>query len=403
MNCAGSIPTTDILRVGLSVAAIAVFVAGCGGGSSGGSAQSAPPPKFSYTIPADNGDGWQVADLADEGFDVAGITKMMDRILNGVFPGMDSVAIVRNDRLLLYWYDGAREFDQYDAWINNQDRQRHALHSTSKSFTSALIGIAIDKAYIVSTQVPFYGLFDYPDYLNPDPRKADMTLEDALTMRLGLSWDEWSYPYTHPRNDLVALETINTDWPKALLDLPMSADPGTVFAYNTAATIAIGQALENAVDMPMADFANAYLFYPMQITNADWWRTPTGLPNGGSGLFLETRDLIKFGQLYLDGGNWQGQQLISADWVAASILTHVDVSEAVSYSEGYGYQWWVDEFTYQGQPVEAWTTSGYGGQYVFCVPSLNLVVAFTGHNYGNSIGIENLYRMMQDYILPAIG
>jgi CubicO group peptidase (beta-lactamase class C family) len=378
------------------------FVVACGGGGSGGQKSAPPPPTFSYSIPADIGDGWQVADLAAEGFDTATIVKMMNRILSGSFAGMDAVVIVRNNKLLLYWYDAARKLDNFDALINNTDRERHVLHSTSKSFTSALIGIAIDKGFIASTQVAFYDLFNYPNYLNWDSRKAGMTLEDALTMRLGLTWDEWSYRYTDSRNDLVKLENNHFDWPKALLDLPMSYDPGTEFAYNTAATIAIGQALENATGVPMADFANSYLFYPMQINDADWWRAPTGLPVGGSGLFLRARDLAKFGQLYLDGGAWQGQQLVSPGWIADSILPHVDVSAAVTYSEGYGYQWWIDEFTYKSQPVETWTTSGYGGQYVFCVPALDLVVAFTGHNYENGQGIANLYTMMQTFILEAI-
>lgn len=381
---------------------VTVSVAACGGGSSDSTSAQTPPATFSYTVPADTGDGWQVANLTDEGFDVDAITRMMNVILGGFYPGIDSVAIVRNDKLLLYWYDHERELTQFDAWINNQDPERHVLHSTSKSFTSALIGIAIDKGYIASTQVPFYDLFDYPAYDNWDPRKADMTLDDALTMRLGLTWNEWSRSYMDPQNDLVALENSHTDWPKALLDLPMASDPGTVFAYNTAASIAIGQALENASGIPMADFANAYLFLPMQITTADWWLTPTGVPNGGSGLFLKTRDLIKFGELYLDGGTWQGQQLISPAWVADSILSRVDVSGAVTYSEGYGYQWWIDEFTYQGQAVEAWTTSGFGGQYIFCVPSLDLVVAFTAHNYEDPQGIAYLYALMQQHILPAI-
>lgn len=386
--------------------AIALFlvglVAACGGGSSGGSATPpAPPATFNYTIPTDIGDGWQVADLADEGFDPRKITSMMNLVLDGSYPGIDSVAIARNNKLVLYWF-GDRELDEFDDWIRNRDRERHVLHSTSKSFTSALIGIAIDQGHIASTQVGFYDLFSYPSYDNWDPRKADMTLEDALTMRLGLEWDEWSRPYTDPDNDLVSLTTNNLDWAKALLDLPLSGNPGTGFTYNTAATNAIGQALENATGMPMAEFANANLFYPMQITNAEWATTPTGLPVGGSGLFLTTRDLIKFGQLYVDNGVWQGQQLISADWIADSVIRRVDISSWATYSEAYGFQWWLDDLTYKGQPVETWVTSGYGGQYIFAIPSLDLVVAFTGHNYTNGVGVADLYSMVRFHVLDGI-
>jgi len=382
---------------------VLLVCAGCGGGSSGGTSAPPPPPPaaFSYTVPEDIGDGWQVGDLAAEGFDTQRVVDMMDRILDETYPGIDSVAIVRNNRLLLYWYDRGRELDQYDAWINNMTRERHVLHSTSKSFTSALIGIAIDQGHIESTQVKFLDLFDYTDYDNWDPRKADITLEDALTMRFGFQWDEWSRPYTDPQNDLVNLETNNFDWPKALLDLPLATDPGTAFAYNTAGTIAIGKALENATGERLGQFANTYLFFPMQITDARWW-SPNNLANGGSGLFLRTRDLAKFGQLYLDGGAWQGQQLISADWIADSVVRRVDFSNVPSFSEGYGYQWWLDELPYGSQLLETWVTSGFGGQYIFVVPGLELVVAFTGHNYENADGISNLYTMMRSHVMAAI-
>ena len=355
---------------GILVAAV-LFLAACGGGGGssggGGPQQPEPPASFAYRAPLDIGDGWQTADLADEGFDTQTIVDMMDNILNEDFEGIDSIAIARNGKLVLYWFAN-RELTQFDAWIGNVNRQKHVLHSTTKSFTSALVGIAIDRGFIASTQVPFYSLFNYADYDNWDPRKSAMTLEDALTMRFGLRWDEWSLPYSNPDNDLVDLNTSNTDWAKALLDLPMINNPGTSFTYNTAGTNAIGQAVENATGMFLSDFADMYLFQPLQIDDAEWARTPTGLPIGGSGLFLKTRDLIKFGQLYLDNGMWQGQQVISADWIADSVVPRVDVSNIAAFSENYGFQWWLDEFSYQGQPVDVWVTSGYGGQYSFCYP-----------------------------------
>ncbi|NNF40208.1 MAG: beta-lactamase family protein [Woeseiaceae bacterium] len=379
---------------------VALSVVACGGSSSGGGTASREPV-YIYTVPADIGDGWQVADLTTAGFDADRIADMMQRVLDGRFPGIDSVTIAKNNQLLLYWY-AERELDQFDRWVNNKSAERHVLHSTSKSFTSALVGIAIDQGHIASTEVRFYDLFPYLDYANWDPRKADMTLEDVLTMRLGLRWDEWSKPYTDPENDLVFLENNHRDWSRALLDLPLASDPGTDFTYNTAATIALGQAVENATGMPLADFANSYLFYPLQISTAEWWETPTGLPNGGSGLFLTGRDLLKFGQLYVDGGQWHGQQLLSADWIADTVVRRVDISSWASYSVAYGFQWWLDDLTYKNQRVETWVTSGYGGQYLFAMPSLDLVVAFTGHNYDNGVGPDALYTMMQSYILGAI-
>lgn len=402
----GNVPIQSLIaprRAPISIATVfaLTILAGCDGSGGATGTSGADRLQYNYTVPADIGDGWQVADLADEGMDTQKITDMMGGVLNEDYANVDSVAIVRNNKLLLYWYAN-RSLDQHDALISNTDNERHILHSSSKSFISALVGIAIDQQYIMSTQVSFYDLFNYASIDNPDPRKGDVTLEDALTMRLGLTWDEWSSPYGSQSNSLTALQAGGSDWSKALLDLPMAHNPGTVFAYNTAASIAIGQAVENATGMPLGVFANTFLFQPMQISSAAWWRTPTGLPNGGSGLFLNTRGFAKFGQLYLNGGSWRGQQLINADWIADTIVRRVNLSAISEYSEGYGFQWWLDDFTHKGQTIEAWTTSGLGGQFMFVVPSLDLVVAFTGSNYDDFSIIDNLYAMMRLYVLSAI-
>lgn len=370
---------------------------GCGGG--GGEEPTATSAGFAYNyaIPAQTNDGWQTGHIEDHGFDSDQLMKMMEGINDGRFRNIDSVSIARDGVLILHAVY-PRNLDRFDDWVGNTNITRHVMHSTSKSFTSALIGIAVDQGYIASTDVPFYDLFPYGQYQNPDIRKDSMTLEDALTMRLGLVWDEWSIPYGTPGNDLEELTRNSIDYAKALLDLPMDTDPGSSFTYNTAATIAIGQALENSVGVPMAEFAEMFLFRPLQIENARWGRTPTGLPNGGSALFLEARDMLKLGQLFLDGGVWNGEQIISTEWVEASVRQHVTLDW--TWTTGYGYQWWRDRFSHKGNTVESWSTRGYGGQYVFCIPALNLAVAFTGQNYD---GNETLaFSLMRDYVLPSI-
>jgi len=378
--------------------ALPLFAVACGGSGGGGSPPTtSPPATYTYSVPAQTNDGWVTGHLDDHGFDAALILEMMDGINSGRFSGIDSVTIARDNTLILNEIY-PRNLDIYDNWVGNTDPERHVVHSTSKSYTSALIGIAIEQQYIASVDVPFYDLFSYGSYANPDPRKATMTLEDALTMQLGYTWNEWDVPYGTAGNDLQDLLESNADVAKALLDLPIESDPGTSFTYNTAATIAIGQALQNAVGVSMASFAETYLFQPLQIESAEWGRTPTNLPNGGSGLFLKPRDMIKLGQLYLDGGVWNGQQIVSAAWIDASVQAHAALS--YSLSTGYGYQWWLGGFTHNGQPIEVWSTRGFGGQDIFCVPSLNLVVAFTGQNY--DAGEFLPFELMQDFILAAI-
>jgi CubicO group peptidase (beta-lactamase class C family) len=357
---------------------------------------------YVYTAPDVTGDGWQTAGLAAEGFDAARIETMMTGIVNGEHPGIESVAIVRNGRLLMHWVDEDRFLNQYDGWGGNTRKDIHSLQSVTKSVTATLLGIAVDQGYIASTDVGFYSLFSYPGYAHWDDRKDRMTLDDALTMRLGLQWDEWSTPYTSASNSLAKLSNNSEDWAKALLDLPVYRTPGTVFEYNTAASTAIGQAIENATGVPLDLFADAYLFDPMQITTDRWAYSPTGLPIGGSGLFLSTRDLVKFGQLYLDGGTWHGRRLVSEDFVAASVTPWVDVTGLVTRNTGYGYQWWLGQLVYRGTAIDYWQANGYGGQYLFVVPSLDLVVAFAGSSYENEAAVVHLYMLMESYVLDAI-
>ena len=378
----------------LSAIAYAFLIAACG---DGGNPPADSAVAYAYSIPAQTNDGWATGHLHDQAIDSTLIMKMMDGINAGLFTGINSVTIVRNNTLVLN-ATFQRNLDRFDSWVGNNDPERHVLQSTSKSFTSALIGIAIDQQYITSVDVPFYDLFPYANYANPDPRKSTMTLKDALTMRLGFGWDEWTIPYGTAGNDLQDLMEKSTDFAKALLDLPLESDPGTAFTYNTAATIAIGQALQNSVGTSMVDFAETHLFQPLQIQTAEWGRTPTGLPNGGGGLILEPRDMIKLGQLFINGGMWNGQKIISAAWVDASVQPHVDLNYQLS--NGYGYQWWLGGFTYQDQAIEVWSTRGYGGQDIFCIPSLGFVVAFTGQNYGSGQFLP--FELMQDYILPSV-
>lgn len=353
---------------------------------------------YEYKTPAYTDDGWQVGHLGDFGFDQSQITPLIRQIENGTFPGIESISIVRNNTLLLH-KDFRTSFSQYDNWIGNDQLDHHVMHSTSKSFVSTLVGIAIEQGYIQDSQVPFYDFFDYPEYDNWTPEKQSITLENALTMQLGIEWDEWSHPYTDERNSLVNIVNNNHDYIKALLDLPLTSQPGELYAYNTAASIALGLVVENSTGIALEDYAEEYLFAPMQFEDAKWLMTPTDLPNAGSGLFLRTRDMAKFGQLYLDQGVWNGMQIINSDWIEKSLQHAVILNW--DFTTGYGYQWWLGSFSADNKLIPFYSTRGYGGQFIVIVPEYELVVAFTGNNYENDL-YASPFNLVEDYILPAI-
>jgi CubicO group peptidase (beta-lactamase class C family) len=395
---------TRLLFYGLILAAPA-----CGGGSGGTPAPDPDPPSvgYVYTVPEDRGDTWTVAHASTQGIDVLALEAMMDAVLAGGFDAIDSIAIAR-DGALVFDETIRTELADNDAEVGNTELAVHAQFSVSKGITSLVVGIAIDEGYIESVDVPYLGLFPYTDYANWDERKNDITLEHVLTMQLGLQWDEFDPPYSSPNNQWNRFYFNEHDFAKALLDLPLAADPGSEFAYNTAATVSLGQAVENSVPLMLDDFGITELFFPLGITEIEVTRTPTGLANGGGGFYLRTRDAAKFGQLLLDDGSWNGERLVSSEWLAASLTPRTAMAWANPGQwdwqvSGYGYQWWTGFYEFDGATVDTWVAWGYGGQWVVAMPELDLVVAINSDGYdGGDAALNQAHALIVEHILPAL-
>jgi CubicO group peptidase (beta-lactamase class C family) len=164
----------------------------------------------------------------------------------------------------------------------------------------------------------------------------------------------------------------------------MAFDPGEQFAYNTVGTISLGQVVENASPLSLIDFGSTYFLAPLGISRIEVEQTPTGLPDLGRGVFLTTRDLLKLGQLYLDHGEWQGQTLVTSDWISRSTTAYSDIGwsnpDSMAWNlEGYGYQWWTGCFDIDGARVESFAAWGFGEQWLMVVPEYDLVVAINSH------------------------
>lgn len=397
------------IKKGLCLLLVLTEIAACGGGSNAAPPASPPPPPppgFSYAPPADIGDQWVVAHAGDLGMPVERLEAMMDAIDAGIFDIVDSVAIAYRGQLILH--ETLRTaLDQVDAEVGNTDLDVHALFSITKSFASILVGIAIDQGILADVDVPYLSLFSYTNIDNWDARKDDITLHDVLAMQAGFDWNEWDPPYTDPDNQLIRFLTNETDFAKAVLDLPMVADPGTVFSYNTASTSSLGQAIENSAPLSLIDYAFVNLLGPLGISKVETTRTPTGLPDIGRGLYLTTRDQLKFGQLMLDGGVWAGQQILSEAWVTQSTepLTPLGWADPDSKDwqlDGYAYQWWTGYFDVDGRQIESLAARGYGQQVLMIVPEFELVVAVNSHAWQESADQSNqVFKMIREYILPA--
>jgi CubicO group peptidase (beta-lactamase class C family) len=379
-------------------------LASCGGGSG---PEESPDPGFRYQVPATLADGWRVSHAADQGIDPVDLEALADAVLADEFPHVDSIAVARSGELVFDHVFRTR-LDDRDDRVGNTDLAMHAQFSATKGVTSLLVGIAVDQGIFTGPDQAYLDLFDYPELDNPDPRKSLITLGDVLAMRLGLEWDEWDPPYTSTENRLNRFYEQEVDYSKALLDLPMVADPGSAFAYNTAATISLGQAIENRAPMALVDYGASELMAPLEISDIEFLETPTGLPNGGSGFYFRTRDMVKFGQLLLDGGSWKGNRVVSEAWIAELLVPRTDIQwlepDAWDWQlAGYGYQWWLGYYEVEGETVDTWVAWGFGGQWVVVVPTLDLVVAVnTGGYDGSDAALNEGHALIRRFIVAPL-
>jgi len=296
---------------------------------------------------------------------------------------IDSVIIIRNGYIVLEEYPNPRY---------NQGTL-HELYSVTKSFTSTLIGIAIQQGFIESTDQKVLEFFPEKTIANLDARKQSMTLEHLLTMTAGLEWDEWTYPYMDPqgkpdyRNTYIQM-ILSFDSIQFVLDQPMAHDPGTHWAYNSGASHLLSAIIERTTQHTTFDFASEFLFKPLGISEVTWTQHPQGPYYGGHGLYLKPGDMAKLGYLYLEKGTWDGKQIVPPEWVAKSTETHSRPWK----DTGYGYQWWTSP------TIGVYEASGLYGQQILVAPNYNMVVVFTATI---KTGPNPEPEILQRFILPA--
>jgi CubicO group peptidase (beta-lactamase class C family) len=282
---------------------------------------------------------------ADEGVDPAKIEEMLGEIREGDLGYLDSVLLVKNGKIILEEY-----FHGYEPG------RLHDTASVTKSVTSALIGIAIEQA-----------------------------------------WDEESFPYSHAENDCYQMK-FSGDAPGFALERPIIHEPGSNFQYACANTMLLSAIIEANTGLGADEYAEEHLFRPLGISNYAWDHYGDGLTETEGGLSLVPVDMAKIGYLFLNQGSWNGTQIINPGWIEESTGPHIATG---SLGAEYGYQWWRIEGIVAGQEVEAFFASGLGGQNIFVLPALDLVVVFTAPLDTPDGNLQNTL-VLQDYILPAV-
>jgi CubicO group peptidase (beta-lactamase class C family) len=345
---------------------------------------------YVYEVPEQTGDGWSTGHLSDFGFDLEPIRELFTLVQDGSYPNVHGVLIVRDAVLVVEEY-----FPGYAATGEYVLFDRETLHrcfSVTKSVNSALIGIAIDDGLISDVEQKISSFLpEYADIFT-DPDKDLLRLDHLLPMTAGLDWDELTYPYSDPNNSHYWLRR-SDDPIRYTLERPVVADPGTRFVYNSGVSITLGRILENVAGQRADLFAEGRLFAPLDISDYSWNLMSDGetLETGG-GLSLRPRDMAKFGQLYLNGGRWGDVQVVTEEWVNESVRRQAP-------DRDYGYQWWLASFDVEGQVIESYVGIGYGGQYIFVLPELDMVVVLTGGNYDQSISYA--FTLIDAHVLPS--
>jgi CubicO group peptidase (beta-lactamase class C family) len=299
--------------------------------------------------------------------------------LERAYPNVFSLLVLRSGYIVAeHYFRGA------------DDSTHYQLRSATKSFVSALVGIALAKKALRSIDQTLPEFF--PGYFamsGVDDRKRAISIRYLLSMKSGFRWDEmrdgasWS-----PSRDAAEF----------ILDLPLAERPGIRFNYNSGNSHLLSVIIGQVTRASTLDFANANLFGPlgMPVTAFHWQADRQGRQGGGSGLELTTREMAKFGWLYLNAGCWEGKQVVPADWVRTSTRKWAQPPDDKEPGYGYGYQWWLRSPL--GHPM--FYAAGFGGQYIFVLPDLDAVVVMTAST-GRDAAFSHS-RVLRQLIIPAL-
>ncbi len=315
-----------------------------------------------------------------------------DLVADGDYGRITSVVVSVNGEII------------HERYYDDEPEALRNTRSVTKTITGMLLGMAIDDGHIPSKDAP---VLDYIDHtpLNPDQRKQSMSLESLVTMSGPLECND-SIPYSRGNEERMYLIE---DWVGFFLDLPIRGFPawtakpedspyGRSFAYCTAGTVALGAAVENAVGEQLEDYAQRRVFDPLGIERVEWQFSPLGLAMGGGGLGLTSRSLEKVGRVYAMSGMYEGERVLSANWVEQSLTPKADVADQDAFE--YGYLWWLRDYRAEGQSHAAAQMSGNGGNKVIVVPELGLVTVITKIDFGR----REAHRLSEDafetHILP---
>lgn len=353
-------------------------------------ARGNPPERYRYSPPVQLNDGWPVSTLEREGIDQAAIERFVQKLVDMRQDGIStsqihSLLIARNGKLVLEEY-----FHGYD-----RDTP-HDTRSASKSWTNVLIGAAMQSGVPIRLDTPLYPTMLGSVPADPDPRKKAITLEHLITMTAGFDCDDSG---DRPGDeDVFQQQTKEPDWYRYSLNVPMAWNSGEKIVYCSMKPNLAAGMLEKIAGERLPEMFYRLVAKPMRMGRYHLFLQPTGQAYGGGGHHFTTRDFMKFTQLFLNDGKWEGRQIVSREWARRSSAALRNLNPVQTY----GYLWNSVSYDYRGRKLHAYFPGGNGGQVYIGIPDLDLLIAFTGGNYADRVLFRAQREFVPEDILPAL-
>lgn len=323
--------------------------------------------------------------ISGDKFNLEKIRILNQKIAENRFRDITGIVVIKDEKLLLEEY-----FNGYTRDSLNDTR------SVGKSFSSALMGMAIKDGYIKSENQSLKEFYDLKQFNNYSSKKDSVTIKSLLTMNSAFNGNDEDYD--SPGNEENMYPTDN--WIKFVLDLPMTENKiGKTWNYFTAGVVLTGDILDKSVPEGLEKYTSQKLFQPLRITNYKWQFTPQHKPSLAGGLRMKALDFAKFGQLYKNNGVWRGKQILDKNWIKKSFTNYF--SDHKDF-EGYGYLFWRKVYKVGNKEFESYQSSGNGGNKIIIFTEIPVVIVITAKAYNKPYAHSQADKIVQDYLLPAV-
>lgn len=363
------------------ISALAVVSIAAAQGFSATGTRSAVEPVAGCATPRDLQDGWSITAPQQQGLDPAMHCAMGKGVSDGELANVGSIVVIRHGVLVYERYFS----HPHERWLSFDATTRREGNSMTRSVTSLLVGIAVDRGLIKDLDAPVFSFFpEYADLRTPE--KDRVTLRHLLTMSAGLEGD-----FTSPTYRLI-------------LERDLDKEPGHSFKYDSGSTELLAAILQKVTGESIDVLAKQELFDPLGIVDVAWNRhLHNGYPKASDGLEVRPRDWVKLGQLVLNRGAWHGKQIVSSSWIDLSTTAAKSATTPHGNPSqlSYGLQWWLGRSYRDGRDIDWTAAMGSNSQKTIIAPALDLVVVFNASRESKQMVAPEI-ELLDQHILPAI-